>query len=53
MSKPTTRRSLAADLIALSGVGLAGYGLWQWYQPLAWIAGGVLLIIVAVAVLRR
>lgn len=53
MRPPSTSRSLACDLLALSGVGLAVYGLWRWYEPLAWIAGGVLLVIVAVAMLRR
>lgn len=52
----TTRRAvrtITADLVLLSGVGLAVYGLWQWYQPIAWIAGGALLILLAVAILRR
>ena len=53
MSKPSTSRSLVADLLALTGVGLAVYGLWLWYEPLAWIAGGLLLILVAISVLRR
>lgn len=53
MSKPSTARSAFADLVALSGVGLAVYGLWRWYEPLAWIAGGLLLVLVAVAILRR
>lgn len=53
MTKPTAARAITADLVALSGVGLAVYGLWRWYEPLAWIAGGLLLVLVAVAILRR
>jgi hypothetical protein len=50
---PLLKRSVVSDLLALCGVGLAGYGLWQVYPPAAWIAAGVLLVVVAVAVLRR
>lgn len=49
----STKRSVATDLIAITGVGLAGYGLWQVYPPAAWIASGVLLVVVAVAVARK
>jgi hypothetical protein len=53
MRQTGNARSTVADLVALAGVGLALYGLWRWYEPLAWIAGGLLLVIIAVALLRR
>lgn len=46
-------RTVFSDLVFLAGVGLAVYGLWRCYEPLAWIAGGVFLALVAVALLRR
>ena len=39
--------SLVRDVVALSGVGLAMYGLSQWSIPLSLVVGGLLLVLAA------
>lgn len=36
------------DVLAVVGIGLLGYGLWQIYPPLALIVTGVLVLAAAV-----
>ncbi len=44
---------LVAALLELAGLGLVTAGLWQIWAPLAYIGGGVLLVLVAQIVARR
>lgn len=39
--------SLVRDGIALSGVGLAMYGIAQWSSAAAFVAGGLVLVLAA------
>ncbi len=45
-------RELVTDLCGLAGAALAGYGLWQIYEPLAWLWAGVCLLMVTFARVR-
>jgi hypothetical protein len=61
MADPTPRRFFNSDLVAdtarglfaLGGIGLVGYGAWLHYEPLGFIAGGLLLLVVGVAATLR
>ena len=35
---------LTNDLFVLSGAGMMVWGIWQIYQPAAWILGGLVLL---------
>lgn len=35
--------SLLRDLLAFGGIGLFLIGLYQWHEPLAFVAGGLIL----------
>ncbi len=35
------------DLLTLAGLSAIGYGLWQIYQPLTYLFGGAVLILLA------
>lgn len=48
--KPTPARTVAADLLVLSGVGLVVAGLWLIYPPVAMIAAGVILAVIGTRV---
>ena len=44
---------LLEDVIAAGGVLLLVYGVWQVSTPAAWMAAGLALVAVAVALARR
>jgi hypothetical protein len=45
-------KDLVLDGLALAGIGAIVAGLWMIYQPLAWIAGGIFLVAIAVVLAR-
>lgn len=45
-------QSIAPDLLALAGGGSLSYGCWLIYPPLAFLAGGVILIAMAMLMAR-
>lgn len=42
-----------AELVAISGSLALLYGVYQWSQPSAWIAGGLLAMVVGVFMYRN
>ena len=44
--------AFACDVIGVSGLGLAAYGVWLVYEPAAFIIGG-LVMVAAAALLTR
>lgn len=40
--------SYVRDILGLAGGALVIFGLWQWYIPLAYVAGGCLMLAGAV-----
>jgi len=42
----------ARDTILLGGMAAISFGLWQWYQPAAWIFGGSVVAATAIALTR-
>lgn len=38
---------LARDLVGIGGAAAIVYGVWQIYQPTAWIVAGVMMVVIA------
>jgi len=39
-------------VLEAGGIGMFGWGLWQVYEPIAWIGGGVFLILVTQGIIK-
>ena len=39
-------------ILEVCGIAMLGWGLWQVYEPMAWIGGGLLAILVAQGIIR-